>query len=283
VQPRPTGDGFDCPCHGGRFDRDGAVLSGPPQRPLRRLSVLQAADDPSQVTVALPSTTAPANGADNVIAADVVILAAEVRGARAICAKSGLTDGPAAPLAGVGALGESEPYAVVRVWLDRAPRADRAPFYTTSRFDDLDSLAIYSAFQDRARDWAQRSGGSVVELHAYALPPERLATVDVVASRLVAQMRQLLPELKDARILHQEAQLQSNFTRFAPGDLRTRPSTTTTVPGLLLAGDWVRIDAPVALMEGAVVSGRLAANEVLQSEGAAPVPIPLVAPRGPLA
>jgi nitrite reductase/ring-hydroxylating ferredoxin subunit len=29
---------FACPCHNGQFDRDGRVISGPPPRPLRRLS-----------------------------------------------------------------------------------------------------------------------------------------------------------------------------------------------------------------------------------------------------
>lgn len=28
---------FACPCHNGRFDRNGLVISGPPPRPLRRL------------------------------------------------------------------------------------------------------------------------------------------------------------------------------------------------------------------------------------------------------
>jgi cytochrome b6-f complex iron-sulfur subunit len=30
---------FFCPCHGGRFDLEGAVLGGPPPRPLARLDV----------------------------------------------------------------------------------------------------------------------------------------------------------------------------------------------------------------------------------------------------
>ncbi len=30
---------FVCPCHGGRFDRDGAVVEGPPKLPLVRLEL----------------------------------------------------------------------------------------------------------------------------------------------------------------------------------------------------------------------------------------------------
>jgi isorenieratene synthase len=51
----------------------------------------------------------------------------------------------------------------------------------------------------------------------------------------------------------------------------------------MLAGDHVRLPAPAALMEAAVMSGRLAANAILAGEGLRQVPIPTVALKGPLA
>jgi cytochrome b6-f complex iron-sulfur subunit len=35
----PANDGFACPCHGGRYDRNDDVLKGPPRKPLQRLTV----------------------------------------------------------------------------------------------------------------------------------------------------------------------------------------------------------------------------------------------------
>lgn len=40
---KPTDEGFECPCHGSRYDHDGAVTKGPAPRPLQWLEVKQQA------------------------------------------------------------------------------------------------------------------------------------------------------------------------------------------------------------------------------------------------
>ena len=41
---RETPDGFQCPCHGARFDKEGEAVKGPARLPLRRLALSRAAD-----------------------------------------------------------------------------------------------------------------------------------------------------------------------------------------------------------------------------------------------
>jgi cytochrome b6-f complex iron-sulfur subunit len=36
---KPTAEGFECPCHGSRYDKDGLVTKGPAPRPLQWLEV----------------------------------------------------------------------------------------------------------------------------------------------------------------------------------------------------------------------------------------------------
>ena len=54
---------------------------------------------------------------------------------------------------------------------------------------------------------------------------------------------------------------------FSPGAYRRRPTVRTPVPGLMLAGDGIRIDLPVALMERAATTGFSAANSLLEDWG----------------
>jgi carotenoid phi-ring synthase / carotenoid chi-ring synthase len=183
----------------------------------------------------------------------------------------------------VAALGESDPYVVYRVWLDGKTRPDRTAFYTCAGYRYVDSLAIYNMLQEPYISWCRRTGKTVIELHAYAVAPEDMRPSEELARLMLADMRAILPELKDARVLHGEYQEQSNFSRFAPGDHALRPRTETEIPNLFLAGDHVRMDPATALMEAATMSGRFAANAILRRERVREVPIHAVAEKGPLA
>ena len=269
VQPQLSDDqlaGYHCPCHGGRYDVEGTPVAGPPKRALRTLAIV---DDAVLIPIRPPEER---------LQADAVVVACDTAGTRGILERSDL-----ASRVDTRALREAEPFCVARFWLDTPTNSDRAAFYTTSRFRYLDSLAIYSAFQAEAVEWAKEHQGSVVEVHAYAIAEDDLRSAGDLADAMWLEALTVLSELHGARVLHREVQLQQNFTRFAPGDYAHRLQTVSVVDNLLFAGDWVRVDAPVALMEGAVVSGRLAANHLLKAAGLVQEPIDIVAPRGPLA
>ena len=58
--------------------------------------------------------------------------------------------------------------------------------------------------------------------------------------------------------------------RAVPGVAALRPSAETSVPGLVLAGNWTATGWP-ATLEGAVLSGHTAARQALRELGGGPL------------
>merc|ERR1712238_615670 len=94
-----------------------------------------------------------------------------------------------------------------------------------------------------ARWVEQHKGGAVYELHSY------------------------VPELKGATIIEKSLTIDQNFTAFHVGMNNDRPGTDTPIPTLKLAGDWVKIPTTAKLLEGACISGMMAANHILRANG----------------
>jgi isorenieratene synthase len=210
-------------------------------------------------------TGAP-GGAAGALEADAVVLALTVPGLQAVVAASPDLD-DAAWRRQIAAQGTTLPFAVWRLWLDRPARPDRAPFAGTAGLGMLDNISLYDRFQDEARGWTRAHGGAVVELHGYGLPAE--AREAEIRASLWDGFLEAYPEFAGAGVVEERWRLDEDCPSFPPGGHRLRPGVRTPLPGVALAGDFVRLPVPAALMEGAVTSGFLAANELLSAWGVA--------------
>lgn len=196
------------------------------------------------------------------VTGDAVVLATEVPALQRIVAESpGLGDDDWR--AAIGDLGTAAPFVVRRLWLDRPVRDDRPAFLGTGGLPPLDNISVLNRYEREAISWAQRTGGSVVELHAYSVTadsPELRRDLD-------ARLHELFPETATAGVVHESTLCRNDCPRLGPGDFANRPAVVTSQEGLVLAGDGIRIDLPVALMERAATTGFAAANALLERFG----------------
>lgn len=211
-----------------------------------------------------------------VVESDALVLAADPAGTRRLIATAeSQTDGAVTGPHGIGArengmpgwfarVGGQQnapPFAVLRLWFAEAVSPDRPAFLGTSGFDLLDNISVLERFEFGAGRWAEDHAGSVVELHAYALtdlPPD-----DELVERLLADLYEVYPETRQSAILHRELLVESDCGLTDTRPWSDRPGVSTPLPGLVLAGDHIRCELPVALMERAATTGYLAANELL--------------------
>lgn len=211
---------------------------------------------------------------------DACVLALSVPGLKRLIDASSEVVAPALR-ASVASLDVTAPFAVWRLWLAAPTAPGRAPFVGTTAIGLLDNISLYHRFEDESRAWAARTGGAVVELHAYAIPPG--TGDDVVRRELRAGLDRCYPELRGARVVTERYLARRDCPAFAPGSFARRPSVETDVDDLVLAGDHVKLAVPAALMERAATSGMLAANALLARRRVAGEPIWSVPRRGVLA
>lgn len=195
---------------------------------------------------------------------DAVVLALDATGLRSLAARSDRLGDPAWRQR-VARLRPAPPFLVTRLWLDRPVARDRPGFLGTSGFGGLDNISVLDRWEDEAARWAARTGGSVVELHAYAVDPRAARTAE--QRHLVEQLHRVYPETRAATVVDARHEWREDCPLFPVGGYTDRPTVRTSDPGLMVAGDCVRTDLPVALMERAATTGFLAANALLQRWG----------------
>jgi squalene-associated FAD-dependent desaturase len=141
------------------------------------------------------------------------------------------------------------PIVSVNLWLDR-------PVLTTP-FLGLPGRVMQWVF-DKQQIFESTSHLAMVASGAAAVMG---MSNDEVIGMALTELRDALPESRSARVVRATVVRERRATfSLAPGQ-PTRPPTRTPVAGLYLAGDWIETGLP-ATIEGAVISGRIAAEAV---------------------
>jgi carotenoid phi-ring synthase / carotenoid chi-ring synthase len=122
-------------------------------------------------------------------------------------------------------------------------------------------VSVLERFEVGARRWSTAHGGSVIELHAYALVGQR--DEGELKDQLLAELHRVYPELQAATIVAEEWLIKDDCPLWGTDPWRQRLTVQTPHPRVVLAGDGIRCDFPVALMERAATTGLLAANGLL--------------------
>ncbi|CAD5949156.1 FAD-dependent oxidoreductase [Planktothrix agardhii] len=255
---------FHCPCHGAVFNQKGQVISGPAQRDLPNYQVIERQDN--QVKLVGINNITRNSSITNNIQADYYVLATDIPGTqRLFTLMNGEINQQVKQQ--IEQLQVADPFAVCRFWFDRDFPWEYSHFTSLSGYNLTDSITLYHRIQEEYIKWYKETGGTVVELHAYCYKEAQFPTQEALLITFEQELYEIVPELKLATLLHRELVNQKNFAGYPPGSYANRPATNSGVTNLMFAGDWVKIPFPCGLMERAVSSGLLAANEILYQEG----------------
>ncbi|WP_069791941.1 FAD-dependent oxidoreductase [Cyanobacterium sp. IPPAS B-1200] len=255
---------FLCPCHSALYENDGTLLQGPAKRSLNTYTVIGQKDDQIQLIANNPDE----NVKPEVLEADYFVISTDVPGVKHLFNLMEV-DGETCSTtqAQVKQLALADPFAVARFWLDKDFEWEHSNFASLSGYSLTDSICLYHRIQNEYIAWAQKTGGSVVELHSYCYKEKEFPTQELILETFERELSEIVPALKDAKILHKQLVNQKNFSGYPPNSFEQRPVTETQLKNLMFAGDWVKMPFPCGLMERAISSGLLSANGILHKEG----------------
>ncbi|MEL4897588.1 FAD-dependent oxidoreductase [Crocosphaera sp. Alani8] len=253
---------FLCPCHGAVYDENGQVKNGPARQNLAQYKVIEK----DYQSVNLVSQENRGNINSETLQADYYVIATDVPGIRHLWTKIEGENSDSLTQK-IEQLAVADPFAVARFWFDQDFAWEYSNFTSLSGYNLTDSITLYHRIQNQFIQWSKKTGGSVVELHAYCYKEKDFPTQDILLQTFEKELYEIVPQLAEANILHKELVNQKNFSGYPPNSYHNRPETVTEIDNLFFAGDWVKMPFPCGLMEKAVSSGLLAANAILEKEG----------------
>lgn len=162
-------------------------------------------------------------------------------------------------------------YHVLRVWFSGQIPLTYPEILETPEHRPINLIVQYHRIEKESREWASKRKGSVLEFHLYTTPEYKGVDAEKIWEDIAQTACSVIPELAESNLLAATVGSYENFTSYEVGQATSAPAPDGAVQmgvqNLYLAGDWVKLDFPAALMEKAVVSGRIAANRILYQDG----------------
>ena len=117
---------------------------------------------------------------------------------------------------------------------------------------------VSNLLKNKASTWSWSSAPPTLELHQ---------TRDEILTFAMVELARFFPTVREAKVLKTAVLKEARATfSVTPGLDRYRPTSDAPGDNLYLAGDWTQSGWP-STMEGAVRSGRLAAEAVARATG----------------
>jgi zeta-carotene desaturase len=150
-----------------------------------------------------------------------------------------------------------------------APKFEHSPITGVHLWFDREVTTLpHATLLDRTMQWMfNKDGGRYLQLVVSASRDLTELSRNEIVEIAIGDLRLYFPRVRDAKLLKSYVVKEQRATfSAAPETESLRPTPRSTLPNVVLAGDWTRTGWP-ATMEGAVRSGYLAAEEVAQAAG----------------
>ena len=162
-------------------------------------------------------------------------------------------------------------YKILRVWFDRKPHKSRPDVIECPEHPPINLMGQFHLLEEECKQWSKSTGGSIIEFHLYNIDDWSSFDEGQVWRNIQETFYELMPEMRVAQPIDFSMGSYEDFTSFEVGQASTAPNcvsaTQQGIKNLLYCGDWVSLEFPAALMEKAVVSGRIASNHILLRDG----------------